>query len=104
MRYFTDAGPDRGPLLYGTVPGAIGVLEALDKPMPIGMALSVGRDAAGSALWELAKGRSSRLLRQEFPRLRSRLPTLWTHSDFVGTVGGSPLAVVKPYLENPTRV
>ena len=26
------------------------------------------------------KGRSSRLLRQEFPWLRSRLPTLWTHS------------------------
>src|SRR4029434_643965 len=26
------------------------------------------------------KGKSSRLLRQEFPALRSRLPTLWTNS------------------------
>ena len=50
------------------------------------------------------KGRSSRLLRQEFPRLRSRIPTLWTNSYFVSTVGGSPLAVVKQYIENQKRV
>jgi putative transposase len=53
---------------------------------------------------KLAKGRSSRVLRQEFPRLRSRLPTLWTNSYFVSTVGGSPLAVVKQYIENQKRV
>jgi len=41
------------------------------------------------------KGRSSRLLRQEFPGLKSRLPTLWTNSYFVATVGGAPLAVIK---------
>jgi len=46
------------------------------------------------------KGRSSRLLRQEFPWLRSRLPTLWTNSYFVVTVGGAPLAVIKQYIEN----
>ena len=53
MRYFTDAGPFRGPLLHGIWPDAISVLEALDKPMPIGMALCVGVDAWGRALWEL---------------------------------------------------
>jgi putative transposase len=41
------------------------------------------------------KGCSSRLLRQEFPSLKSRLPTLWTNSYFVATVGGAPLTVVK---------
>jgi putative transposase len=50
------------------------------------------------------KGRTSRLLRVEFPKLRSRLPTLWTNSYFVSTVGGSPLAVVKQYIENQKRV
>jgi len=45
------------------------------------------------------KGRSSRLLRQEFPGLKSRLPTLWTNSYFVATVGGAPLAVIKQYIE-----
>lgn len=49
------------------------------------------------------KGRSSRLLRQEFPWLKSRLPTLWTNSYFVSTVGGSPLATVKQYIENQKR-
>lgn len=46
------------------------------------------------------KGRSSRLLRQEFAPLRSRVPTLWTNSYFVATVGGAPLSLVKKYIEN----
>lgn len=46
------------------------------------------------------KGRSSRVLREEFPWLRSRLPTLWTNSYFVATVGGAPLSVIKRYVEN----
>jgi putative transposase len=41
------------------------------------------------------KGRSSCFLRQEFPWLKSRLPTLWTNSYFVATVGGAPLTGVK---------
>lgn len=49
---------------------------------------------------KLAKGRSSRYLRQEYARLRSRLPTLWTNSYFVSSVGGAPLAVIKQYIEN----
>jgi putative transposase len=44
------------------------------------------------------KGRSSRLLRQEFAQLRTRVPTLWTNSYFVATVGGAPLAIVKQYI------
>jgi len=50
------------------------------------------------------KGRSSRLLRQEFPRLKSRLPTLWTNSWFVATVGGAPLSIVKQYVESQKDV
>lgn len=46
------------------------------------------------------KGRSSRLLRQEFTSLRTRVPTLWTNSYFVATVGGAPLAIVKQYIAN----
>jgi len=50
------------------------------------------------------KGRSSRLLRQEFPWLKSRLPTLWTNSYFISTVGGAPIAVIKQYIENQKNV
>lgn len=49
------------------------------------------------------KGRSSRILRSEFPSLSTRLPTLWTNSYLVSSVGGSPLAVVKQYIENQKR-
>ncbi len=47
-----------------------------------------------------AKGRSSRLLRQEFAHLRTRLPTLWTNSCFISSVGGAPLEVIKQYIAN----
>ena len=50
------------------------------------------------------KGRSSRVLRQEFPWLKSRWPSLWTNSYFVSTVGGAPLAVIKQYIENQKTV
>ena len=49
---------------------------------------------------KLIKGRASHALRQEFSWLRSRLPSLWTNSYFVSTVGGAPLSIVKQYTEN----
>ena len=49
------------------------------------------------------KGYSSHTLRKEFPGLKSRLPTLWTNSYFVSTVGGAPLAAIKQYIENQAR-
>lgn len=46
------------------------------------------------------KGTSSHILRNEFPSLKTRLPTLWTNSYFVSTVGGAPLSEIKKYIEN----
>jgi putative transposase len=50
------------------------------------------------------KGCPSRLLRDEFPWLKSRLPTLWTNSSFIATVGGAPLSAIKQYIENQKNV
>lgn len=55
------------------------------------------------SLVKLMKGRSSRVLRTEFLALRKRLPTLWTNSYFVSTVGGAPLEVIKQYIESQKR-
>jgi len=55
-------------------------------------------------LVKLMKGRSSRLLRLEFPWLKSRLPTLWTNSYFCATVGGAPLDIVRQYVEQQKNV
>ena len=50
-------------------------------------------------LMKCIKGRTSRILRQEFPHLTTQLPTLWTNSYFVSAVCGAPLAIVKKYIE-----
>jgi putative transposase len=52
---------------------------------------------------KLAKGRSARILREEFPELKTKLPNLWTNSSFVSTVGGAPLGIVKQYIENQPK-
>jgi putative transposase len=46
------------------------------------------------------KGASSRILRGEFPHLKSRLPTLWSRSYYAGTVGHVSEATLKKYIEN----
>ena len=46
------------------------------------------------------KGKTSRILRKEFKELTTKLPTLWTNSYFISTVGGAPLAIVKQYIES----
>lgn len=70
------------------------------ETMPDHVHLLVGVDPQYGVhrLVKQIKGRSSRLLRQEFPSLRSRLPTLWTNSYFVSTVGGAPLEIIKQYV------
>ena len=47
---------------------------------------------------KIIKGKISRILRQEFPHLKTKLPTLWTNSYFVSAVGGAPLDAVKQYI------
>jgi putative transposase len=44
------------------------------------------------------KGYTSRVLRAEFPTLRSRLPTLWSRSYYAGSVGHVSAATVERYI------
>lgn len=46
------------------------------------------------------KGFTSHELREEFPSLKSRLPTLWTRSKFVSTVGSVSMSVVMKYIKD----
>jgi len=50
------------------------------------------------------KGYTSHELRKEFPSLTRRLPTLWTQSKFISSVGAVTLEVVKKYIEEQKRV
>lgn len=46
------------------------------------------------------KGYSSFLLRKEFPELKRRLPTLWTRSYYVESVGHISESTIKKYIED----
>ena len=50
------------------------------------------------------KGYSSHALREEFPQLKRRLPTLWTRSRFISSVGAVSLEVVQRYIEDQKNV
>jgi len=49
------------------------------------------------------KGYSSRVLRQEFPSLRSRLPTLWTRSYYVDSVGKLNEYTIRKYIQEQDK-
>lgn len=46
------------------------------------------------------KGKTAHILNREFPELTRKLPTLWTRSKFIATVGSVSLEVVKKYIED----
>jgi len=47
------------------------------------------------------KGKSSRILRQEFPHLR-RMPSMWTRAYFCSTAGNVPAATIQRYIAEQT--
>jgi len=48
------------------------------------------------------KGRSSNLLRKEYPELL-KLPSLWTHSYFVSTAGNVSSETIQKYIEEQNK-
>ena len=79
---------------------SVDVIEMEIMPEHVHLLLEVDPQFGIHKAVKTIKGRTSRVLRTEFPWLRSRIPTLWTNSYFVSTVGGAPLAMVKQYIEN----
>ena len=81
----------------------VDIIEMEVMPDHVHMLMEVdpqfGVHKAGKAI----KGRTSRALRDEFPWLKSRIPSLWTNSYFVSTVGGAPLSAVKQSIEGQKR-
>ena len=50
------------------------------------------------------KGYTSHELREEYPWLKKRLPTLWTRSKFISTVGAVTLDTVQRYIADQKGV
>jgi len=49
------------------------------------------------------KGYTSRALRDEFPGLKSRLPSLWSRSYYVGSAGHVSADTIQKYIEQQKR-
>ena len=82
----------------------IDIIEMEVMPDHVHMLLEVDPQLGIHRAVKRIKGRTSHDLRAEFPSLKRRIPTLWTNSYFVSTVGGAPLATVKRYIENQRNV
>ncbi|MFD6323476.1 IS200/IS605 family transposase [Streptomyces sp. NPDC058442] len=69
--------------------------------MPDHVHLFVKHDAKSSASYvaNQFKGFTSRVLREEFPHLRSRMPTLWSSSYFAASVGAVSADTVRRYID-----
>jgi putative transposase len=69
--------------------------------MPDHVHLFVRHDAKSSASYvaNQFKGFTSRVLRAEFPHLKSQLPTLWSSSYFAASVGAVSAQTVQKYID-----
>ena len=81
----------RRPVLTGAVQGRC---EELLRVKP-------DQTASPAYVANQFKGCTSRHLRTEFPALRSKLPTLWSRSYFVATVGAVSADMVRRYIDTP---
>ena len=82
----------------------IDVIEMEIMPDHVHLLMEVDPQFGVDNAVKLIKGHTSKVLREEYPHLKTKMPTLWTNSYFVSTVGGAPLSVIKQYIENQKNV
>jgi putative transposase len=80
------------------------VIEMAVKPDHVHLLLDVDPRVGINAVVSKIKGFTSHTLREEFPWLKKRLPTLWTRSKFIASVGAVTLDVVQQYLDDQKGV
>jgi putative transposase len=79
----------------------MGVVIATMEVMPDHVHLFVKASPVDSPhfIVQQFKGPTSRVLRKEFPSLRSRVPTVWTRSYYCESVGHISAETVERYIE-----
>ena len=84
----------------------IGITIEKMEILPDHVHLFVKSTPTASPHWivQQLKGYSSKILRQEFPELKSRLPTLWTRNYYCESVGHISQDSVKKYIEQQKNV
>ena len=80
------------------------VLGAEVMPDHVHLLLDVDPRVGIASVVAKIKGYTSHELREQFPLLRRRLPTLWTRSKFISSVGAVTLDVVQSYIASQKGV
>ena len=95
-----DAVADRLRELLAEKAAELGMTIQAMEVMPDHVHLFVESDPTRcvAEILNRLKGYTSRVLREEFPALRSRLPTLWSRSYYAGSVGHVSAATVERYI------
>ena len=75
------------------------VIELVVRPDHVHLFASFPPTLAPRQIMHRIKGSTSHQLRTEFPFLKSRLPSLWTHSYYVGTAGEVSSETIRKYIE-----
>mgnify|MGYP001567446875 CR=1 FL=1 len=79
-------------------------IEALEiMPDHVHLFVAVDPTEAPQRLANQFKGYTSRILRQRYPALKSRLPNLWSRSYYVGSIGHVSDKTVRQYIEAQKR-
>ena len=76
------------------------IIEMEVMPDHVHLLLDVDPTIGINTVVSRIKGKTAHILNREFPELKRKLPTLWTRSKFIATVGAVSLDVVKKYIED----
>lgn len=99
-----EVAKDLQDLLYQKAKELNVEIEALEiQPDLVHLFVSSDPTEAPQRLANQFKGFTSRILRQKYAHLRSRLPSLWSRSYYVGTIGHVSEETVKRYIEAQKR-
>jgi len=80
------------------------VMEMEVMPDHVHLLLDVDPRVGIAAVVAKIKGYTSHAFREQFPWLKKRLPTLWTRSKFISTVGAVTLETVQQYIASQKGV
>ena len=96
---------DRLKELLNQKAAEIDIKIAICEVMPDHVHVFVKCKPTASPHWivQQLKGYTSRIMRQEFEPLRTRLPTLWTRSYYCESCGHISEDIVKKYIEDQKR-
>ena len=76
------------------------VMEMEVMPDHVHLLLDVDPTIGINVIVSRIKGKTAHILTREFPEIRRRIPTLWTRSKFIATVGSVSLETVKEYIKS----